>query len=179
LPDTNTGATDRLGAVLAERYGLETCQLTQLPIGQGTVNYRADCADREVFVKNYPRHADLPGERAAIGLSALAGRHGIPVADVLPSRDGEVIDTSAGIAVSVWEWMPGRVITGNLTTAQHERAGASLGYSTVTDLARLRGWSTSCPFAVASSQAKTCSGTVATRGCSSVGTAGIWISVSA
>lgn len=70
MPDTDSEATDRLAAVLAERYGLEPCQLTQLPIGQGTVNYRADCADREVFVKNYPHHADLPGERAAIGLRA-------------------------------------------------------------------------------------------------------------
>ncbi len=29
--------------------------------------------------------------------------------------------------MSVWEWMPGRVITGKLTTAQHEQAGAALG----------------------------------------------------
>src|SRR5260370_37953036 len=49
---------------------------------------------------------------------------------------------------------------------------AAWGYSTVTDLARLRGWSTSWPLAVASSQAKTCNGTVATSGWNSVGTAG-------
>ncbi len=72
MPDTDSGATDRLAAVLAERYGLEPCQLTQLPIGQGTINYRADCADREVFVKNYPRHADPPGERAASCPAATA-----------------------------------------------------------------------------------------------------------
>ncbi len=45
-------------------------------------------------------------------------------------------------------------------------------YSTVTDLARLRGWSTSWPLAVAISHAKTCSGTVETSGCMRVGTAG-------
>ena len=36
---------------------------------------------------------------------------------------------------------------------------ARVDYSTVTDLARLRGWSTSSPLTVASSQAKICSGT--------------------
>ena len=45
-------------------------------------------------------------------------------------------------------------------------------YSTVTDLARLRGWSTSKPLAEASSQAKICSGTVASSGISSVGVSG-------
>jgi hypothetical protein len=66
-------------------------------------------------------------------------------------------------------------------TGGSEGTGSSsgLGYSTVTDLARLRGWSTSCPLAAASSQANTCSGTVATSGCISVGTAGSMIRVSA
>ncbi len=52
-------------------------------------------------------------------------------------------------------------------------------YSTVTDLARLRGWSTSWPSWVASSHAKSCSGTTATRGWSSTGTCGSVISTSA
>ena len=52
-------------------------------------------------------------------------------------------------------------------------------YSTVTDLARLRGWSTSRPLAVASSQANTCSGTVVTSGASSVGVRGTRMMVSA
>ena len=47
------------------------------------------------------------------------------------------------------------------------------GYSTVTDFARLRGWSTSRPFAVASAIAKICSGTTASSGESSVGDSGI------
>lgn len=46
------------------------------------------------------------------------------------------------------------------------------GHSTVTDFARFRGWSTSCPFTVASAQANTCKGTVETSGCMRVGTTG-------
>ena len=52
-------------------------------------------------------------------------------------------------------------------------------YSTVTDLARLRGWSTSWPSWVASSHANSCSGTTATSGWSSTGTWGSVISTSA
>lgn len=57
--------------------------------------------------------------------------------------------------------------------------GGTRAYSTVTDFARFRGWSTSLPRAVASSQAKTCSGTVATSGWSRVGVAGMLIRWSA
>ncbi len=49
----------------------------------------------------------------------------------------------------------------------------------MTDLARLRGWSTSWPFLVASSQANICSGTIATKGCSNVDTFGNLIMTSA
>ena len=52
-------------------------------------------------------------------------------------------------------------------------------HSTVTDLARLRGWSTSWPFAVAIAHAKTWRGTVDTSGCMRVGTAGTRIMKSA
>src|SRR5436190_3170241 len=52
-------------------------------------------------------------------------------------------------------------------------------YSTVTDLARLRGWSTSCPRALAISQANTCSGIVDSSGCRRVGDCGIRITTSA
>jgi homoserine kinase type II len=117
----------RLATILGERYGLAAGQLTQLPIGQGTINFRAACADRDVFVKTYPRDADLPGEHNAIGLSELAGRNGVAVAGVVRSHDGQVIDTSSEIALSVWEWMPGSVVASGLTTPQCQQAGAALG----------------------------------------------------
>lgn len=127
MPDIITGPGGLLTTVLSERYGLDAGRLRQLPIGQGTINFRASCAGRDVFVKTYPGDADLPGEREAIGLSELAGREGVPVAAALRNRDGQVIDTSTTTAVSVWEWMPGEVVTSGLTAAQHEQAGAALG----------------------------------------------------
>src|SRR5690606_36102236 len=67
---------------------------------------------------------------------------------------------------SMWLW-PVRT-SGRATST----CSAVRGYSTVTDFARLRGWSTSRPFAVASAIAKICSGTTASSGESSVGDSG-------
>ncbi|WP_327048327.1 phosphotransferase [Microbispora sp. NBC_01189] len=119
-------ATDRIASVLADRYGLAVQDLVQLPIGQGTINYRATCADREVFVKNYPSGTDLRKEAEAVQLSELAHRHGIPAATALRNRSGQVIDATTLAALSVWEWMPGQVVT-ELSTAQYEQAGHALG----------------------------------------------------
>lgn len=119
--------SDRITAVLADRYGLAVRTLTQLPIGQGTVNFRATCdGGREVFVKNYPDGTDLPAERQAIALSTLALQGGVPGAPVVVNRHGQVIDTSGPLAVSVWEWMPGQVVT-RLSPAQLAAAGSALG----------------------------------------------------
>jgi pimeloyl-ACP methyl ester carboxylesterase len=59
--------------------------------------------------------------------------------------------------------------------ARGHRGGAGRCHSTVTDLARLRGWSTSWPRAEAISQARICNGTVVISGASSVGVRGTTI----
>lgn len=123
----DTVAIDTVAAVLAADYRLSPTELRRLPIGQGTVNYRACGARRNVFVKCYPTHADLAAERDAIGLSGLAGRHGVPVAAVVPTIAGEPISSHGPRAISVWEWVEGHTVTDPLTTAQQLAAGAALG----------------------------------------------------
>ncbi|MCK9905263.1 phosphotransferase [Frankia sp. Cpl3] len=128
IPDVGTEMTfDRVASVLTSRYGLVSQRLARVPIGQGTVNYRVFCVDQEVFVKVYPDHTDLAGEREAIELSAIAGQHGVPVAATLRNCEGQTIDSSAGPPLSVWQWMPGQVITEGLSTEQYKQAGAALG----------------------------------------------------
>lgn len=124
-PTTEPSAT--IAGVLKRHYGLSPERLVQLQIGQGTTNYRATCAERDVFVKNYPHGTDLAREADATELSALAGRSGVPVADLVCNRDGEPIDTSSPLAVSVWEWMAGTVVTAEISAAQARGAGATLG----------------------------------------------------
>jgi len=133
MPDFATASSppeqaDRIAATLAASYGLTVHALARLPIGQGTVNYRADCADRQVFVKNYPPGTDLSAEREAIALSTQALEAGIPGARVLTNQMGDVIDTSGSptASMSVWEWMPGQVVT-RLSPAQLVAAGSALG----------------------------------------------------
>ncbi|MEV6923936.1 phosphotransferase [Dactylosporangium sp. NPDC051485] len=122
-----TEASSMIADVLAHRYAFVPERLVQLPIGQGTINYRATCADRDVFVKHYPPDADIAREADAITLSALAGLGGVPVAGLLRNRDDQPIDTSTAYAVSVWEWMPGTVVTAQPTHEQSRNAGSALG----------------------------------------------------
>ncbi|WP_018640235.1 aminoglycoside phosphotransferase/kinase family protein [Parafrankia elaeagni] len=127
MTDPATEPLVTVADVLTCRYGLTPWRLVQLPIGQGTINYRATCTDRDVFVKNYPPGSDLIGEADAIWLSALSGRHSVPVADLLRSQAGDLIDASSPYPVSVWEWMPGAVVTTALTAGQAHGAGNALG----------------------------------------------------
>ncbi|WP_099054994.1 phosphotransferase enzyme family protein [Streptomyces fodineus] len=126
MPTPSLSPADAIAAVLADRYGLAVRSMVQLPIGQGTVNYRAICEDREVFVKHYPPGTDLAAEERAIGLSELARRHTIPAAPIVANCHAQLIDGSTPHAVSVWQWMPGRVIT-VLNTQQCAQAGEALG----------------------------------------------------
>lgn len=118
---------DTVAAVLAADYRLSPTWLRRLPIGQGTVNYRACCPGREVFVKCYPPDVDLGAERDAIVLSELAGRHGVPVAALVPTTTGEPISARGPLAISVWEWVAGRTLTEGLSAAHQRVAGAALG----------------------------------------------------
>lgn len=118
---------DKVAAVLVAEYGLSPNRLIRLPIGQGTVNYRVSCDDRDVFVKCYPVDADLPAEREAIALSELAGRNGVPVAAVVRTVASDPISTRECLAISVWDWVEGGIMTNGLTTAHHHAAGAALG----------------------------------------------------
>lgn len=128
VPDTTAAGPGEITAALHSKYGLAPAMLTRLEIGQGTVNYRATVPGHsDVFVKCYPAGADLAAEREAITLTRLAGRHGVPVAPVIPAAGGQVITASGTTAISAWQWMPGRAGTGGLTAGQAGQAGAALG----------------------------------------------------
>lgn len=113
--------------LLRDAYGLTATGLERLPVGQGAVNYRVDCEHETVFAKAYPDGTDLDGERAGIEQSELAGRHGVQVARVRPSLDGEPIAIGPHGALSVWPWVEGTTMTGGLRPAQQHAAGAALG----------------------------------------------------
>lgn len=120
-------STAPIAAVLASHYALPPLQLERLPAGQGTINYRAGNGTTTVFVKRYPTGLDLQAEAEAIGLTRLAGKHGVPVATVVPSAEGHDITQDGPVAISVWEWVRGDTATTGWTPAQLAAAGDALG----------------------------------------------------
>ncbi|PCG87175.1 aminoglycoside phosphotransferase [Streptomyces sp. WZ.A104] len=116
-----------LASVLAGAYALPAVALERLPIGQVTVNYRAQAGDEVLFVKQYQDGADLAAEQEAVDQAALAGTHQVPVARVRRSTDGRSIVQQDRVAVSVWEWVSGTVVDDGLSPAQQRAAGAALG----------------------------------------------------
>lgn len=127
---SETGSTDpdAVSALLADAYDLTADRVERLPIGQGTVNYRASIGGVAMFVKSYLPDTDLEAERAGIELSAMAGTAGVPVARVLTSAAGNLIAAGrSGTAISVWEFVDGQTIQTGLNAAQLAATGAALG----------------------------------------------------
>ncbi|MFG2934153.1 phosphotransferase enzyme family protein [Streptomyces achromogenes] len=116
-----------LTAVLARAYGLTVIALERLPVGQVTVNYRARAGDRLLFLKHYADGTDLTAEQAAVDQTRLAGQYQVPVATLRPSLEGDSVVRQGGVAVSVWEWVPGAVVQDGLNPAQQRAAGHALG----------------------------------------------------
>lgn len=135
LPSTNRRAVggeestgpEAVTALLEAKFDLRAYALDRLPIGQGTVNYRARTGAGVFFVKTYPVGTDLSAETAGIRLSALAASAGVPAAQPLPAGAGEFIAQHGQCAASVWEYVDGQVIESGLGDAQLDAAGAALG----------------------------------------------------
>lgn len=129
MPPTtaDSARTDDVVTLLADAYGIHTSGLERLPIGQGTVNYRASAGHAAVFVKSYLPGTDLEAEEAGIGLSVLAGKSGVPTAQVLPAVGGKLIAAGGNTAISVWDYVDGHTLSGGLNRAQLAAAGSALG----------------------------------------------------
>jgi homoserine kinase type II len=135
LPSTNRRAgngeestgQEAVTALLETKFNLRVYALDRLPIGQGTVNYRAQTGAGVFFVKTYPAGTDLSAETAGIHLSALAANAGVPAARPLPTGPGEFIAKHVHCTASVWEYVDGQVIESSLGVAQLDAAGAALG----------------------------------------------------
>lgn len=113
--------------LLAASFGVTAEALDRLPLGQGTVNYRATTNTKPLFVKAYPDGTDLAQEAAGIRLSALAAQAGVPVARPLALTDGSFIATHEGSAASVWEYVDGTIIETGYSRPQLHTIGRTLG----------------------------------------------------
>ncbi|MBA0127245.1 phosphotransferase [Haloechinothrix sp. YIM 98757] len=116
-----------LARLLRERYGLAATSVESVARGQATVNYQVWADETAYFVKHYQAGCDIDAEREAIGQSERAGRHGLPVAPVCRTTEGETIARDGSLVVSVWHWVDGEVVSTGLTPAQQHAAGSALG----------------------------------------------------
>ncbi|GAA1119819.1 hypothetical protein GCM10009630_17040 [Kribbella jejuensis] len=113
-----------LGQLLRESYGLEAVELRRIDAGTNTLNYRiVDNDGRRWFAKVY--RGNLAHERAAIELTAYAGRGAVPVARVRPTLGGAVIDER--VPMSLWEFVDGETAEGGITGERWPAVGAVLG----------------------------------------------------
>lgn len=125
---TDPALIEQITTILAESYQFTDVTLERVPAGQVTINYRASSADgRTLFVKQYMVEADLTVEAQAIEQTRAAGEHAVPVATVISSTAGEVITSREDVALSLWEWVPGRTVEDGLTPVQQQATGRALG----------------------------------------------------
>ena len=160
---------DRRDPQLAGARGHRAGDLERTAGRWSSVTHSASCQDIPVGAPSALASASLAANRAAweaTGRSASAG--GEQPLDQPGRRSdglgepGHVADVDAHPDDHDCHSQRARCRPGPARPS--DRPGGALDtrtadHSTVTDLARLRGWSTSWPFRVASSQAKTCSGT--------------------
>jgi Ser/Thr protein kinase RdoA (MazF antagonist) len=118
---------EALMTILSEAYGITPLDVQRLPIGQATLNYKVVCSKQNVFVKRYLPDTDLAACSAAIHLSLIAGKAGVPVAQLFHSHTGEWITTHGETTISVWKYVDGRTITTYLNESQFQATGAALG----------------------------------------------------
>ncbi|MFG2483372.1 phosphotransferase enzyme family protein [Streptomyces virginiae] len=94
--------------ILPRCYRIVPTSVIRGPRGTATRNYLAEeHGGQRWFVKAYPPGMDLQGEQEALRLGEFARGSGVPVPAVRRSRDGELIVTAEGTAVSVSEYVDG------------------------------------------------------------------------
>ncbi len=113
-----------LELVLKQSYGVEAVEVHRIDGGTNTVNYRiVDSDGQPWFAKVY--RGGLERERAAIELTAYAGRGAVPVPEVRRTLEGAVI--AERMPMSLWEFVDGETAEGGLTGERWPAVGTVLG----------------------------------------------------
>jgi Ser/Thr protein kinase RdoA (MazF antagonist) len=118
-----------VASTLALAYGLQPAEVTQIPAGTATVNYRVtDRMGGEWFAKVYCGRTTLPRDRAAVELAEFARAGHLPVPAVRRTREGDLIEEIGELAMSLWEYVPdAETAEGGLTAKRWPAVGTLLG----------------------------------------------------
>lgn len=117
----------RIAMGLRTQYGLTVDSLARVPAGLGTRNWLATTPEGRFFVKEYAGGADLEAERRALELTEYALRSGIPTPRIVPACSTALLGLAEGLALAVFEYVPGSTSGGVLSLEQMAEAGRVLG----------------------------------------------------
>ena len=93
----------------------------------GTTNWRVRSAAADYFLKQYPPHADITGEAAALRVTQEARGAGVPAPRVIPSVTGDLLGSRGDLALALFEYVPDTTSGVALSCAQMGQAGRTLG----------------------------------------------------
>lgn len=121
--------TEFVRTTLVHGYGLQAVQVTRVPAGTDTVNFRVVLDDeRQVFVKAMRPGADEREVRTAAHVASFARGGGLPVPQMWLGRDGVPFVRCSGRLLTVQEYVDGTPASARaLTVAQAEELGSVIG----------------------------------------------------
>lgn len=126
-PSPGEVSAEQIAEVLAARYSLPGARVEIIPLGVETDNAIADTPRGRVFVKAYPRAADLEVMAGRIELMQRGRAAGSPIPAVHPDVDGTLITRHDGVALSVWDWADAASLEKPFTAAHTRQIGTALG----------------------------------------------------
>lgn len=129
-PDENgVNSVQQLTKALTELYGLNVAITTRVHAGTATDNFLVkDEQGREWFAKVYREHSTLEQEQAALELALFSRERGLPIPEVHRTSTGAYIGQTAGIALSLWDYVAGaETAESGLTGQRWVNVGLTLG----------------------------------------------------
>jgi Ser/Thr protein kinase RdoA (MazF antagonist) len=122
------GVTEVAGC-LADAYGLQPVEVTQILSGTATVNYVVtDRSGERWFAKVYRDRGVLRQERAAVELAEFARAGGVPVPAVHRTREGDLVADNGPLPMSLWQYVAdAETAEGGLTGGRWPAVGTVLG----------------------------------------------------
>ena len=117
----------RLAEAVATCYRRNPRSVERIAKGMGTANWLVRTSGADYFLKQYPPHADLAGEREALELSRWARAAGVPVPRVVPTAAGDLLASEGDLALALIEYLPDTTSGGPLSRSETAQAGHVLG----------------------------------------------------
>lgn len=118
-----------IAATLPMAYGIQSAEVTQIPAGTNTRNYRVTAHDGRLwFAKVYRDRRSVERERAAVELAEFTRAGGVAVPALRPTREGDLVEARRPVPMSLWTYLPDvETAEGALTGGRWPAVGEAVG----------------------------------------------------